>query len=601
MIVSETGTIMNFTTYLKNAIAKNGLNPYVFGSLTQNATERLNNLSMFSSASAQDIADIDLKALLAAVEAADVDVEGATGDQKALNDILKAFLEIKDVQQAADADGDGKLTDAEAKEFLAKIMGNDGDTATLTMADIDKAIENLGIDLNEIANEAAEELLDEEKIDETNNNPAASGASGGGGVSGAGSSSGASKSSATKEKTTAETVAEIEKQIEDKNAEIDEVEANAEAQIKEQEDAKEKAMKDAGVSDEEYKKYQEEEQKLEKSISEKDKEISEHNDKISNNEATISSNKNYIGSLEQQISANKSALSGISDDAKNAADQKQSLQSKIDNLSQEKEAKESENKKLEEENKKEKEAVTKAEQEKKNYETKKQELLSKTLTSSEGFAKGVPSADAAKIKENIAQYDTKITEIRSEKEQKVASIKSEIQDLNVKLKDAKESEERNKFLRDNSPNDGQSVIDLAKSFEGKSQAEMREIMRNAGYQFDDGAWCADFVSYIASQTIGEDNLADWYKNCNRAYCPDIMNNAKANGAFIGADQAQMGDAVLFDWDGDGTADHIGYVISINDDGTANTIEGNTGGNVSGSQVASKQRNSGNILGYVRLT
>ena len=243
MIVSETGTIMNFTTYLKNAIAKNGLNPYVFGSLTQNATERLNNLSMFSSASAQDIADIDLKALLAAVEAADVDVEGATGDQKALNDILKAFLEIKDVQQAADADGDGKLTDAEAKEFLAKIMGNDGDTATLTMADIDKAIENLGIDLNEIANEAAEELLDEEKIDETNNNPAASGASGGGGVSGAGSSSGASKSSATKEKTTAETVAEIEKQIEDKNAEIDEVEANAEAQIKEQEDAKEKAIK----------------------------------------------------------------------------------------------------------------------------------------------------------------------------------------------------------------------------------------------------------------------------------------------------------------------------------------------------------------------
>ena len=109
MIVSETGTIMNFTTYLKNAIAKNGSNPYVFGSLTQNATDRLNNLSMFSSASEQDIAGIDLKALLAAVEAADVDVEGATGDQKALNDILKAFLEIKDVQQAADADGDGKL------------------------------------------------------------------------------------------------------------------------------------------------------------------------------------------------------------------------------------------------------------------------------------------------------------------------------------------------------------------------------------------------------------------------------------------------------------------------------------------------------------
>ena len=201
MIVSEIGTIMNFTTYLKNAITKNGLNPYVFGSLTQNATDSLNNLSCFSGASAQDIAGIDLKALLAAAEASDVNAEGATGNQKALNDILKAFLELEDVQKAADADGDGKLTDAEAKEFLAKIMGNDGDAATLTMADIDKAIENLGIDLNEIANEAVEELLDEEKIDETNSAPAASGASGGGGVSGAGSSSGASKSSATKEKT----------------------------------------------------------------------------------------------------------------------------------------------------------------------------------------------------------------------------------------------------------------------------------------------------------------------------------------------------------------------------------------------------------------
>ena len=113
---------------------------------------------MFSSASAQDIAGVDLKALLAAAEAADVNAEGATGQQKALNDILKTFLELEDVQKAADADGDGKLTEAEAQAFLASIMGNDGDASTITMTDIDKAIEKMGIDLNEIANKAAEEV-----------------------------------------------------------------------------------------------------------------------------------------------------------------------------------------------------------------------------------------------------------------------------------------------------------------------------------------------------------------------------------------------------------------------------------------------------------
>ena len=89
---------MDFSTFLKNTITRQGLNKYAFGSLSQSATDRLNNLSMFSSASAQDIAGVDLKALLAAAEAADVNAEGATGQQKALNDILKTFLELEDVQ-----------------------------------------------------------------------------------------------------------------------------------------------------------------------------------------------------------------------------------------------------------------------------------------------------------------------------------------------------------------------------------------------------------------------------------------------------------------------------------------------------------------------
>lgn len=130
-------------------------------------------------------------------------------------------------------------------------------------------------------------------------------------------------------------------------------------------------------------------------------------------------------------------------------------------------------------------------------------------------------------------------------------------------------------------------------------------MQAAGYRFDDGLWCADFVSFIAGQTIGEENLADWYKDCNRAGCTSIMNAAKENGAFIDKNNLQAGDAILFDWDGAPDSEHIGYVVDViyNDDGSVayyETIEGNTSGDNAGSQVAYKKRYPNNVLGGANL-
>lgn len=599
-------TNLNFNSYLLKKIALDGSS---FGTLTANKFEQYQNVSAFDSATIEDLKNLDIEKLLASDDALDAVDENASADQKALAEMVKAFLEVDGVVQAADTDKSGDLDADEALEFLKSAMAFDGDLTNLTMDDLDTVIQSLNIDLNDEIDKAIEESLgldEEEAIEDTKKNQEianTNGTSGNvGGNYSSGGNYGSSVNNANQTKTTAETVDELEQKIKDKEGEITKAEEDAQAQIEEQEEAKKTAMEQAGVSEKEYEVYKEQEKKLEDNITAKDKEIDGHNEKISQNEATISSNSNYISSLESQIANNKTALGAVSGDDENASSKKSEIQQKIDNLEAKLQSVQEDNKKLEEENAKEKEAVQTAQTQKQQLETQKQELLSKTLDDSAGFAKGVGSSQAVEqMKQQIAQYDTKIADIRAQKEQTVAGLRSEIQELNVQLQDAKQKEERDGFMKENSFLSGDDVIDLAKQFEGKTQDEMREIMRAKGYQFDNGAWCADFVSFIASQTIGEENLPDWYKNCNRAYCPDIMRNAQANNAFVGAEQAQAGDAVLFDWDGDGNADHIGYVIGVNGDGTVETIEGNTSGNNSGSQVASKKRNSGNILGYVKLS
>ena len=103
--------------------------------------------------------------------------------------------------------------------------------------------------------------------------------------------------------------------------------------------------------------------------------------------------------------------------------------------------------------------------------------------------------------------------------------------------------------------------------------------------------------------VGEENLPDWYTddNLNRAYCPSLQNAAK--GHEIKADEAQVGDMVLFDWDGDGSADHAGLFVGVNEDGTIETIEGNTSNQTTGagSSVEEKDRNKGTILGIYSMT
>ena len=91
-------------------------------------------------------------------------------------------------------------------------------------------------------------------------------------------------------------------------------------------------------------------------------------------------------------------------------------------------------------------------------------------------------------------------------------------------------------------------------------------------------YCAMFVSWCFAQAGAS------FPAYPSAYCPDIVNAAYAEGRTPYNEDAEPGDLVLFDWGGDGVADHVGIVESNHPEGGyMTTIEGNTSSGDAGSQ------------------
>lgn len=83
------------------------------------------------------------------------------------------------------------------------------------------------------------------------------------------------------------------------------------------------------------------------------------------------------------------------------------------------------------------------------------------------------------------------------------------------------------------------------------------------------AWCAAFTSWLWKEAGYDVSWTDF------DYVPAVWNDAVAMDLNrASTSQAQPGDLIVFDWEGDGTPDHIGIVDSVAN-GTINTIEGNS--------------------------
>ncbi|ERT06314.1 CHAP domain protein [Lyngbya aestuarii BL J] len=109
-------------------------------------------------------------------------------------------------------------------------------------------------------------------------------------------------------------------------------------------------------------------------------------------------------------------------------------------------------------------------------------------------------------------------------------------------------------------------------------------------------WCAIFVSYCFDQ-------AGIYLPIRTpkgfAYCPDGVRWFQNQSQWYS--QPQVGDLVFYCWRGDGVADHIGIVESVNSDGSIISIEGNTaiGNDSNGGEVMRRRRDPWSFLGFGR--
>lgn len=102
------------------------------------------------------------------------------------------------------------------------------------------------------------------------------------------------------------------------------------------------------------------------------------------------------------------------------------------------------------------------------------------------------------------------------------------------------------------------------------QVAEAELGNTDGTKYNEtGAWCAAFMLWVYQQAGVSIN---WTSHC--AFDERDVPQAQR----VDKEKMRPGDAVAFDWDGDGTGDHVGIVKEMHDWGIT-TVEGNTSGRV----------------------
>lgn len=144
----------------------------------------------------------------------------------------------------------------------------------------------------------------------------------------------------------------------------------------------------------------------------------------------------------------------------------------------------------------------------------------------------------------------------------------------------------------------QKVLSIAASQLGisESPAGSNCVKYNEWYGINGIPWCATFVSWVLHKA-GITELHGLQNKLGSAYCPYIEGYYRQKGRWQGT--PQVGAIVLFDWDGNGVSDHIGFVERVINPNEVITIEGNTSATnySNGGQVQRRSRYSYQIRGY----
>lgn len=127
----------------------------------------------------------------------------------------------------------------------------------------------------------------------------------------------------------------------------------------------------------------------------------------------------------------------------------------------------------------------------------------------------------------------------------------------------------------------EKVIAQAKSWLGINETENRfyeivdaynEIPGARGPALASYPWCAIYVSAVYWKALGESRFAEMA-------CDAMINKLQTLGVYSVSGKPSAGDIIFYDWDRNGTSDHVGIVTDVAD-GTYSIIEGNKSDSVS---------------------
>lgn len=143
-----------------------------------------------------------------------------------------------------------------------------------------------------------------------------------------------------------------------------------------------------------------------------------------------------------------------------------------------------------------------------------------------------------------------------------------------------------------------SILNSAKNYVGtlEGSAAHQEIidLYNRGRYSDaycmtmNDPWCCAFVVAMFVENGAQDIIPGY------AYCDGMIQVFKQWGRWKGKNDAvNAGDIIFYDWNGDGSSDHVG-IVTANQFGTLKVIEGNKSDSVSYRSIS---KNDGSIMGY----
>lgn len=554
------------------------------------------------------------------------------GENNFVTEYLFDLLKDNDFIKTIDLNGDNKLDNDEIKQFMEYISVNDNNIENISYNDIYEGVnqvkngeyiqtqlengnisdENANKILNNLQNENIQNVNNSETAIQTNNvsnAPAANNISGGEPnikedteeqVWVAGQTSLAGKTEEELQKMKAE---KQEKADEERNK-LNSIFNGSDSGVK---------LRETNVQNA-YEVYMRrlEEEKVDKAILEnminnieaKEAEIDSKELEISNQEATVSKNENTYNSAVSTRENLESALSALQGASSDDPEEQAAIDAQIAALEGQVQAARTAEEQAKEELENSKEKLEALEGEKANLEGELETLNAEK----EQFEATILQQIGPNIAEAMNNYNNAKNSLNEYKQTAAQNAKTRI--------DAAQNEvsEIEKVITDNknrsasiefSPNImGKNIVQEALKYLDYNEANGKadEFLYKWHSSSRQTGWCAAFVSYVMEQVSKNTNseVPNWYQEIENQYWQvNVHRAAEKAGALIEQDQAQSGDIVLFDYDGDGTMQHIGIVYAI-EGNTMYTIEGNSGNRVKVNEYDLTNPKNQNIT-YVNMT